>query len=125
MLKTMRASFHQLKWTLFAVIIVFILGFVFFSGSDWGGGGASQDIARIGSDQVSAVEFSRIYENQVQREGMTPAKLVPADRGASGFGEALKTFGSGLASAAEHEGGRPSRFHNAATVEDDAPIIDI
>ena len=36
MLKTMRNSFHHLKWTLFAVIIVFILGFVFFSGSDWG-----------------------------------------------------------------------------------------
>ena len=67
MLKTMRASFHQLKWTLFAVIIVFILGFVFFSGSNWGGGGSNQVIARIGSDQVSAVEFNRIYENQIQR----------------------------------------------------------
>jgi peptidyl-prolyl cis-trans isomerase D len=67
MLKTMRASFHQLKWTLFVVIIVFVLGFVFFSGSDWGGGGASQVIARIGTDQVSALEFSRIYDNQVQR----------------------------------------------------------
>jgi peptidyl-prolyl cis-trans isomerase D len=67
MLKTMRASFHQLKWTLFAVIIVFVLGFVFFSGSDWGGGGSNQVIARIGSDQVSAVEFGRIYQNQVQR----------------------------------------------------------
>ena len=33
MLKTMRNSFHQLKWTLFAVIAVFILGFVFWSGS--------------------------------------------------------------------------------------------
>ena len=36
MLKTMRASFHQLKWTLFAVIIVFILGFVYFSGTNTG-----------------------------------------------------------------------------------------
>ena len=67
MLKTMRASFHQLKWTLFAVIIVFILGFVFFSGSNWGGGGSSQVVAQIGRDQVSAVEFSRIYDNQLQR----------------------------------------------------------
>jgi len=67
MLKTMRASFHQLKWTLFAVIIVFILGFVFFSGSNWGGGGSSQVVAKIGSDQVSSVEFGRIYESQVQR----------------------------------------------------------
>jgi peptidyl-prolyl cis-trans isomerase D len=67
MLKTMRASFHHLKWTLFAVIIVFVLGFVFFSGSDWGGGTSNQVIAQVGSDQVSALEFSRIYDNQVQR----------------------------------------------------------
>ena len=67
MLKTMRASFHQLKWTLSAVIIVFILGFVCFSGTNWGGGGSSQVIAKIGSDQVSAVEFNRIYESQIQR----------------------------------------------------------
>ena len=67
MLKTMRASFHQLKWTLFAVIIVFVLGFVFFSGSNWGGDGSSQIVARIGGDEISAVEFDRMYQNQVQR----------------------------------------------------------
>jgi peptidyl-prolyl cis-trans isomerase D len=67
MLKTMRASFHQLKWTLFAVIIVFILGFVFFSGSNWGNDSASQIVARMGSDEISAVEFDRMYQNQVQR----------------------------------------------------------
>jgi hypothetical protein len=32
MLKTMRNSFHHLKWTLFIVIGVFVLGFVFWSG---------------------------------------------------------------------------------------------
>ena len=67
MLKTMRASFHQLKWTLFAVIIVFILGFVFFSGSNSGGGTSSQVVAKVGGDQVSAVEFDRVYQNQVKR----------------------------------------------------------
>ena len=67
MLKTMRASFHQLKWTLFAVIIVFVLGFVFFSGSNWGNDSASQIVARMGSDEISAVEFDRMYQNQVQR----------------------------------------------------------
>ena len=67
MLKTMRASFHHLKWTLFAVIIVFILGFVFFSGSDIGGGTTNQVIARMGSDQISAGEFDRMYQTQVQR----------------------------------------------------------
>jgi peptidyl-prolyl cis-trans isomerase D len=63
----MRASFHQLKWTLFAVIIVFILGFVFFSGSNWGKESASQVVARVGGDEISAVEFDRIYRGQVQR----------------------------------------------------------
>jgi peptidyl-prolyl cis-trans isomerase D len=67
MLKTMRASFHHLKWTLFAVIIVFVLGFVFFSGSNWGGDSSSQVVARIGAEEISAVEFDRIYQNQVQR----------------------------------------------------------
>ncbi len=67
MLKTMRRSFHQLKWTLFVVIIVFVLGFVFFSGSNWGGDTATQVVARMGSDQISAVEFDRIYQTQVQR----------------------------------------------------------
>ncbi|HEY3170056.1 MAG TPA: peptidyl-prolyl cis-trans isomerase [Thermoanaerobaculia bacterium] len=67
MLKTMRASFHKLKWTLFAVIIVFVLGFVFFSGSNWGGTGSSQVVARMGGKEISAVEFDRIYQNQVQR----------------------------------------------------------
>ena len=67
MLKTMRASFHQLKWTLFAVIIVFILGFVFFSGSNWGKESSSQVVARVGSDEISALEFDRIYRGQVQR----------------------------------------------------------
>ena len=67
MLKTMRASFHHLKWTLFVVIIVFILGFVFFSGSDLAGDPANQVVARMGSDQISAVEFDRMYQNQVQR----------------------------------------------------------
>jgi peptidyl-prolyl cis-trans isomerase D len=67
MLKTMRASFHQLKWTLFAVIIVFVLGFVFFSGSNWGRESSSQIVARMGGDEISAIEFDRMYRNQVQR----------------------------------------------------------
>ncbi|MDQ5870627.1 MAG: peptidyl-prolyl cis-trans isomerase [Acidobacteriota bacterium] len=67
MLKTMRASFHQLKWTLFVVIIVFVLGFVFFSGSNMGGDVENQVIAKMGSDQISAAEFDRMYQNQIQR----------------------------------------------------------
>ena len=50
MLKTMRDSFHHLKWTLFGVIIVFILGFVYFSGTNSGSGSdaSSQVVAKIG-----------------------------------------------------------------------------
>ena len=62
MLKTMRDSFHHLKWTLFAVIIVFILGFVFFSGTNTGSSDASgQVVAKIGGDPITAVEFDRHY----------------------------------------------------------------
>ena len=57
MLKTMRESFHHLKWTLFAVIIVFILGFVYFSGSGTGSRDVSGVIAQVGGDTISAVDF--------------------------------------------------------------------
>ena len=63
MLKTMRDSFHQLKWTLFAVIIVFILGFVFFSGSNAGGSrNRGEELARVGDESVTASDFDRIYQ---------------------------------------------------------------
>ena len=69
MLKTMRESFHHLKWTLFAVIIVFILGFVYFSGSNTGSGQASgQDIASIGGESISAVDFERRYRAELERQ---------------------------------------------------------
>jgi peptidyl-prolyl cis-trans isomerase D len=68
MLKTMRESFHHLKWTLFAVIIVFVLGFVFFSGG--GPGSADQDrgvVARISGQPISTAEFDRLYRSEVDR----------------------------------------------------------
>jgi peptidyl-prolyl cis-trans isomerase D len=68
MLKTMRASFHQLKWTLFAVIIVFVLGFVFFSGSGPGTADpGSQVLAEVGSERILAAEFDRQYRAQLQQ----------------------------------------------------------
>src|SRR6185369_1615614 len=80
MLKTMRDSFHHLKWTLFAVILVFILGFVYFSGTNSGSGGdaSSQVIARVGSDSISAVEFDRRYRAEVDRQqSQYQGKLSP------------------------------------------------
>jgi len=68
MLKTMRESFHHLKWTLFAVIIVFILGFVFWSGGGPGGSEADRSVvARIAGQPISAAEFDRVYRNELER----------------------------------------------------------
>ncbi len=67
MLKTMRNSFHQLKWTLFLVIAVFILGFVFWSGSGSDQDKGSQIVARVGNERITAVEFDRQYRAQVER----------------------------------------------------------
>jgi peptidyl-prolyl cis-trans isomerase D len=66
MLKTMRESFHHLKWTLFAVIAVFILGFVFYSGSG-NADPASRIVASVGSEQITAADFDRQYRAQVER----------------------------------------------------------
>src|SRR5262245_59207478 len=67
MLKTMRNSFHHLKWTLFLVIAVFILGFVFWSGSSTDPNKGGQIVARVGSERITAVEFDRQYRAQVER----------------------------------------------------------
>jgi len=66
----MRNSFHHLKWTLFAVIIVFVVGFVFFSGGSTGSGGglSSQTIAKIGGDTISAAEFDQRYRSVYQQQ---------------------------------------------------------
>ncbi len=67
MLKTMRNSFHHLKWTLFLVIAVFILGFVFWSGSSSDPNRGSQIVARVGNERITAVDFDRQYRAQVER----------------------------------------------------------
>ncbi len=67
MLKTMRNSFHHLKWTLFAVIGVFILGFVFWSGSGNSADPNGQIVAQVGHDRITAVDFDRQYKTQVER----------------------------------------------------------
>jgi peptidyl-prolyl cis-trans isomerase D len=79
MLKTMRNSFHHLKWTLFAVIIVFVLGFVYFSGSGTGSGDVtSQVVAKIGGETISAAEFDRRYRTELERQqAQYQGKLSP------------------------------------------------
>ncbi len=67
MLKTMRNSFHHLKWTLFLVIAVFILGFVFWSGSGSDPNKGGQVLAQVGSERITAVDFDRQYRAQVER----------------------------------------------------------
>ena len=82
MLKTMRDSFHHLKWTLWAVVIVFVLGFVYFSGSSAGPADrASQVIATVGATEITGAEFERIYQARLDnyreqyRGGLTPEML--------------------------------------------------
>jgi peptidyl-prolyl cis-trans isomerase D len=68
MLKAMRDSFHHLKWTLFAVIIVFVLGFVFVSGTGTGNENpATRTVAEVSGKNISALEFDRMYREQVER----------------------------------------------------------
>lgn len=67
MLKTMRNSFHHLKWTLFVVIAVFVLGFVFWSGSGTDDDATGQIVAQVGRERITAVDFDRQYKAQVER----------------------------------------------------------
>ena len=79
MLKTMRESFHHLKWTLFAVILVFVLGFVFFSGSGTSAKDATgQVVARVGGENIGAIEFERRYRAELDRQQSNyQGKLTP------------------------------------------------
>jgi peptidyl-prolyl cis-trans isomerase D len=63
MLKSMRESFHQLKWILLAVVAAFIIGFVYV---DMGLGGANQRrtqdrsyAARVNGDTITFAEYNR------------------------------------------------------------------
>jgi peptidyl-prolyl cis-trans isomerase D len=79
MLKVMRESFHHLKWTLFAVIIVFVVGFVFFSGGNPAGSSlSSQTVAKVGGDTISAAEFDARYRQVFQQQqSLYQGKLSP------------------------------------------------
>lgn len=74
MLKSMRESFHQLKWILLAVVAAFIIGFVYV---DMGLGGATQGqakdrtyAARVNGDTVSIRDYQRAmyYTEQNYRQ---------------------------------------------------------
>lgn len=63
MLKSMRESFHHLKWILLAVVAAFIIGFVYV---DMGLGGAQQRTtqgrsyaARVNGDTITFAEYNR------------------------------------------------------------------
>jgi len=68
MLKSMRDSFHHLKWVLLAVIAAFIIGFVYV---DMGLGGASQSrqvstnsyAARVNGETITTQDFARAVKN--------------------------------------------------------------
>jgi peptidyl-prolyl cis-trans isomerase D len=72
MLKSMRESFHQLKWILLAVVAAFIIGFVYV---DMGLGGAGQRskaddrsfAARVNGSTITYNEFQRSLTNAEER----------------------------------------------------------
>ena len=72
MLKSMRESFHQLKWILLAVVAAFIIGFVYM---DMGLGGAGQRskaddrsfAARVNGSTITYNEFQRALGNAEER----------------------------------------------------------
>jgi peptidyl-prolyl cis-trans isomerase D len=82
MLKVMRQSFHQLKWTLWAVVGIFI-AFIFV---DWGMGRTgsstkfnSGEMARIGDQTISSVDFNHQYQVTLDRyRQMYKAKWSPS-----------------------------------------------
>src|SRR5438874_4048491 len=87
MLKSMRDSFHQLKWILLAVVAAFIIGFVYV---DMGLGGASSAsakdersyAARVNGETISFREYQRSldfrmkYYQQMSRQPVTPEMLA-------------------------------------------------
>lgn len=87
MLKVMRQSFQQLKWILWFVVFVFV-AFIFV---DWGMGkvrgerATSGEIATVGGERITAVDFSRQYQQaqdryrQMYKDNWTPALAKALD----------------------------------------------
>ena len=55
MLKVMRQSFHQLKWTLWAVVVIFI-AFIFV---DWGMGRSGGSSTKFNSGEIAGSATNR------------------------------------------------------------------
>lgn len=85
MLKVMRQSFSHLKWILWFVVFVFI-AFIFVSWGKGGTGGPSvADIAQVGSEAISPVDFNRQLQQtqdryrQIYKQNWTPALIKALD----------------------------------------------
>ncbi len=69
MLKVMRDSFHKLKWILWAIVIAFVISFVYLSGgSATTAGMAKNEVAKIGGDTIGAAEFDARYRQVYQQQ---------------------------------------------------------
>jgi len=69
MLKVMRDSFHQLKWILWAIVLAFVISFVYLSGgSATTAGLAKNEVAKVGGDTISAAEFDARYRQVYQQQ---------------------------------------------------------
>jgi peptidyl-prolyl cis-trans isomerase D len=69
MLKVMRDSFHQLKWILWAIVLAFVISFVYLSGgSATTAGLAKNEVAKIGGETIGAAEFDARYRQVYQQQ---------------------------------------------------------
>ena len=85
MLSFMRRQRSNLKWVLVALIVVIagsmVIGFIPTLG-DYGSAVTTSDVATVGSETVSAVEFQTTYANYVKN---MQQQLTPEIRKAFGF----------------------------------------
>ena len=84
MLKSMRESFHHLKWVLLAVVAAFVFGFVFIDmglGGARGTGGteaAATYAARVNGESIPLRDYSRaLFYTEENYKGMYGQQMTP------------------------------------------------
>src|SRR5436190_22916878 len=94
MLDFMRRQHKNLKWVLIPIIVILGAGMIvaYIPFSDLGSisiSGAGNDVAKVGSETVSAVEFKNTYTNYVRN---MQQQLTPEIRKAFGFDKQILDY---------------------------------
>src|SRR5688572_13085137 len=92
MLSFMRRQRSSLKWVLVVLIVALagsmVIGFIPTLG-DYGSASLTSDVAKVGSETVSAVEFQTTYANYVKN---MQQQLTPEIRKAFGFDKQILEY---------------------------------